>query len=61
LKLSKEQKNNFAEDKVMHFEEKDELVKKLTAITTREDVVLVKASRGMKLEEVISKMMHKLP
>jgi UDP-N-acetylmuramoyl-tripeptide--D-alanyl-D-alanine ligase len=54
-------KNNFAEDKVMHFEEKDELVKKLTAITTREDVVLVKASRGMKLEEVISKMMHKLP
>jgi UDP-N-acetylmuramoyl-tripeptide--D-alanyl-D-alanine ligase len=45
----------------MHFEEKDELVKKLTAITTREDVVLVKASRGMKLEEVISKMMHKLP
>ncbi|MBY0031015.1 UDP-N-acetylmuramoyl-tripeptide--D-alanyl-D-alanine ligase [Priestia aryabhattai] len=53
-------KNNFAEDKVMHFEEKDELVKKLTAITTREDVVLVKASRGMKLEEVISKMMHKL-
>ena len=54
-------KNNFAEDKAMHFEEKDELVKKLTAITTREDVVLVKASRGMKLEEVISKMMHKLP
>ncbi|PET67209.1 UDP-N-acetylmuramoyl-tripeptide--D-alanyl-D-alanine ligase [Priestia megaterium] len=54
-------KNNFAEDKVMHFEEKDELVKKLTAITTREDLVLVKASRGMKLEEVISKMMHKLP
>ncbi|MBY0062737.1 MULTISPECIES: UDP-N-acetylmuramoyl-tripeptide--D-alanyl-D-alanine ligase [Priestia] len=54
-------KKNFAEDKVMHFEEKDELVKKLTAITTREDVVLVKASRGMKLEEVISKMMHKLP
>ncbi|KJL02455.1 MULTISPECIES: UDP-N-acetylmuramoyl-tripeptide--D-alanyl-D-alanine ligase [Priestia] len=53
-------KNNFAEDKVMHFEEKDELVKKLTAITTREDVVLVKASRGMKLEEVISKMMYKL-
>ncbi|MBY0008224.1 UDP-N-acetylmuramoyl-tripeptide--D-alanyl-D-alanine ligase [Priestia aryabhattai] len=54
-------KNNFAEDKVIHFEEKDELVEKLTAITTREDVVLVKASRGMKLEEVISKMMHKLP
>ncbi|MFT7829956.1 UDP-N-acetylmuramoyl-tripeptide--D-alanyl-D-alanine ligase [Priestia megaterium] len=53
-------KNNFAEDKVMHFEEKDELVEKLTAITTREDVVLVKASRGMKLEEVISKMMYKL-
>ncbi len=45
----------------MHFEEKDELVKKLTAIA-QEKMVLVKASRGMKLEgSYLSKMMHKLP
>ncbi|MGQ0517720.1 hypothetical protein ACT453_48330, partial [Bacillus sp. D-CC] len=39
---------------------KEELVKELQAVVDAKDVVLVKASRGMKLEEVITRSLGKL-
>jgi UDP-N-acetylmuramoyl-tripeptide--D-alanyl-D-alanine ligase len=42
--------------KCFSFESKDELTKKLLTVLEKGDVVLFKASRGMKLEEVINKL-----
>ena len=39
---------------VKAYDNKEELVKELQAVVDAKDVVLVKASRGMKLEEVIT-------
>lgn len=44
----------FLEDEQIHvFTDKDALITELKKITTPNDVILVKASRGMKLEEVV--------
>ncbi|PFD97596.1 UDP-N-acetylmuramoyl-tripeptide--D-alanyl-D-alanine ligase [Bacillus cereus] len=47
-------KINFPNERVKAYDNKEELVKDLKAIIDVKDVVLVKASRGMKLEEVIT-------
>ncbi|ALC83800.1 MULTISPECIES: UDP-N-acetylmuramoyl-tripeptide--D-alanyl-D-alanine ligase [Bacillus] len=45
---------NFQEGCVMHFDDKKALARELQNRTAPEDIVLIKASRGMKLEDVIS-------
>ena len=47
-------KINFPKDRVKAYDSKEELIKELQAVVGTKDVVLVKASRGMKLEEVIT-------
>ena len=47
-------KNGFTE--CFSFTDKDELTKKLISVLEKDDVVLFKASRGMKLEEVINNL-----
>lgn len=49
-------KVQFPAERVKAYTNKEELVKDLKAIVDTKDVVLVKASRGMKLEEVITMM-----
>ncbi|MGM0843018.1 MAG: UDP-N-acetylmuramoyl-tripeptide--D-alanyl-D-alanine ligase [Bacillota bacterium] len=44
---------NFSPDRVHSFTDKDSLTKELSSFITGEELVLFKASRGMKLEEVI--------
>ncbi len=40
-------------DEAIHFDTKDKMIRYLTSIVDQGDVVLVKASRGMRLEEVV--------
>ncbi|EEM07225.1 UDP-N-acetylmuramoyl-tripeptide--D-alanyl-D- alanine ligase [Bacillus pseudomycoides] len=47
-------KINFPNERVKVYDNKEELVKNLQEVVDVKDVVLVKASRGMKLEEVIT-------
>ena len=47
-------KINFPNERVKAYDNKEELVKDLQAVVDVKDVVLIKASRGMKLEEVIT-------
>ncbi|MFC9419027.1 UDP-N-acetylmuramoyl-tripeptide--D-alanyl-D-alanine ligase [Bacillus mobilis] len=47
-------KINFPNERVKAYDNKEELVKELQAVVDAKDVVLIKASRGMKLEEVIT-------
>lgn len=52
--ISDEAKDNGLEEKyIYHFESKEEAIKKIDDIIKEKDVVLVKASRGMKLEEIV--------
>jgi len=44
---------NFSPDRVHSFTDKDSLTKELSSFITGEELILFKASRGMKLEEVI--------
>ncbi|OCA80946.1 UDP-N-acetylmuramoyl-tripeptide--D-alanyl-D-alanine ligase [Pseudobacillus wudalianchiensis] len=46
-------KNSLGEDRIFVFNDKQELIKKLKSILSTGDLVVVKASRGMKLEEVV--------
>ncbi|TYR78372.1 UDP-N-acetylmuramoyl-tripeptide--D-alanyl-D-alanine ligase [Priestia megaterium] len=57
--ISASAKKHFKEGHVLHFTDKETLANKLAVIATSKDVVLVKASRGMKLEEVIDKVINK--
>ena len=47
-------KKAFGDDRVSSYMDKEELKKKLTDVAGPDDVVLVKASRGMRLEDVIT-------
>ncbi|MBM6617710.1 UDP-N-acetylmuramoyl-tripeptide--D-alanyl-D-alanine ligase [Bacillus suaedaesalsae] len=47
-------KHNFSEENVHSFLDKADLISHLSAQLKNQDVVLVKASRGMKLEEVVT-------
>jgi UDP-N-acetylmuramoyl-tripeptide--D-alanyl-D-alanine ligase len=51
--IAKGAERNFGEGHVMHFDDKKALAKELGNRTASDDIVLVKASRGMKLEDVI--------
>ena len=52
--ISDEAKDNGLEKRcIYHFENKEEAIKNLDDIIKEKDVVLVKASRGMKLEEIV--------
>lgn len=52
FKNAKKIKNNF------HFEDKETLIKVLKANTGKEDIVYVKGSRGMKMEEVVQALIN---
>lgn len=55
--IAKGAKNNYPEEKVFHFFDKTELIHSLQEKIDSETVVLVKASRGMKLEEVVKALL----
>ncbi|PAD66865.1 UDP-N-acetylmuramoyl-tripeptide--D-alanyl-D-alanine ligase [Bacillus sp. 7586-K] len=44
----------FSPDVIHHFDDKNELIKQLKSYLQPKDIVLVKASRGMRLEEVVN-------
>ena len=46
-------KTIFPEDRVFSFNEKNQLIEELKKYTNKESIILVKASRGMRLEEVV--------
>lgn len=49
-------KGNFPEDRVHSFLDKDVLLQKLKKVTNAQTLILVKGSRGMKLEEIVQKL-----
>jgi UDP-N-acetylmuramoyl-tripeptide--D-alanyl-D-alanine ligase len=49
-----EAKSNFPEGNVLHFGEKEALADYLLERLEKDDLVLVKASRGMRMEEIVS-------
>ncbi|WP_255807578.1 UDP-N-acetylmuramoyl-tripeptide--D-alanyl-D-alanine ligase [Cohnella mopanensis] len=51
-----EAKPNYSEGRVRYFEEKEALADYLVGELASDDLVLVKASRGMRLEEVVKKL-----
>lgn len=51
--IAKGAKENFSSDRVFSFMEKEPLIEKLQTLVDEQTIVLVKASRGMKLEEVV--------
>jgi UDP-N-acetylmuramoyl-tripeptide--D-alanyl-D-alanine ligase len=57
--IAKAAKETYAPDRVKAFEDKSELINELKPLLTPEDIVLVKASRGMKLEEVVAGLQQK--
>jgi UDP-N-acetylmuramoyl-tripeptide--D-alanyl-D-alanine ligase len=52
--MYREAKSNFPEGNVLYFEDKGELTDYLFQQLAPEDLVLVKASRGMRLEEIVT-------
>ncbi|MEW4286566.1 UDP-N-acetylmuramoyl-tripeptide--D-alanyl-D-alanine ligase [Priestia koreensis] len=55
--LAQGAKQVFPENRVLYFDDKELLAEKLASVVYPEDLVLIKASRGMKLEEIISNLM----
>ena len=53
VNLAEGAKANLGTERVFHFEDKEELVHKLKELTEPHALILVKASRGMRLEEVV--------
>jgi UDP-N-acetylmuramoyl-tripeptide--D-alanyl-D-alanine ligase len=56
--LVKAAEKRFHPGKVKWFETKAEIVREILRVTQPEDIVLVKASRGMKLEEVVNGLLE---
>lgn len=48
--------DGYGKDKLLKYTSKDDLIKELDSIINKNDVVLVKASRGMKFEEITNKL-----
>jgi UDP-N-acetylmuramoyl-tripeptide--D-alanyl-D-alanine ligase len=55
--ISEEAIHSFPEGHVEAFTDKNELVKKLKTIVKENDYILIKASRGMKLEDVVNSIL----
>ncbi|MFA9458075.1 UDP-N-acetylmuramoyl-tripeptide--D-alanyl-D-alanine ligase [Halalkalibacter sp. AB-rgal2] len=55
-KISDGAKENFSEERVQAFNDKQALIQTLKGIVEGGDIVLVKGSRGMKLEEVVDSL-----
>ena len=51
-------KTIFPEDRVFSFDEKTHLIEELKKYTNKESIILVKASRGMRLEEVVDALQN---
>lgn len=51
--IAKGAKENFTQDRVFAFQDKAQLIEQLRNLLSEGDILLVKGSRGMKLEEVI--------
>ena len=51
--IAKGARTNFGQDHVFNFHDKKELIEQLKPYLNKDTFVLVKASRGMKLEEVV--------
>ncbi|MGG0789544.1 UDP-N-acetylmuramoyl-tripeptide--D-alanyl-D-alanine ligase [Peribacillus simplex] len=51
--IAKGASKSFSSEQVRPFQDKQELIKELKSTTQANDIILVKASRGMKLEEVV--------
>lgn len=49
-------KDGFNNDNIIMYNTKEECIKELKSIVKKDDVVLVKASRGVKLEDVVKKL-----
>jgi UDP-N-acetylmuramoyl-tripeptide--D-alanyl-D-alanine ligase len=43
----------FDKNNIHHFNTKEEVIEKIDELVKKDDVVLVKASRGMKLEQIV--------
>lgn len=49
----------FNKNKVFHFYTKEDLFNQIDSIIEKDDTILVKASRGMKLEEIVERLLEK--
>ncbi|QQK08559.1 UDP-N-acetylmuramoyl-tripeptide--D-alanyl-D-alanine ligase [Miniphocaeibacter halophilus] len=54
--IFKKAKDNFPEDHAFHFDSRDELIKTLTKYIIPNTLVMVKASRGMRLEYIVESL-----
>ncbi|MBU9720961.1 MULTISPECIES: UDP-N-acetylmuramoyl-tripeptide--D-alanyl-D-alanine ligase [Bacillaceae] len=57
LKIAEGAREIFSEEHVLAYTDKQELIDKLKSVVAEGDIVLVKGSRGMKLEEVVNALM----
>jgi UDP-N-acetylmuramoyl-tripeptide--D-alanyl-D-alanine ligase len=55
--IAEEAAQTFPEGKVIAFQDKQQLIEALQAITSADDVVLIKGSRGMRLEQVANALL----
>ena len=53
MEIAKGAQEAFGKERVYQFQDKNQLIDCLVSLVQKGDVVLVKASRGMKLEEVV--------
>ena len=58
-KIAESAEKNLGKEHVFHFNDKNELSLKLKEVIDQHSIVLVKASRGMKLEEVVRNLQGK--
>lgn len=58
MHINKGARRVFSEEQARHFESKEALISHLKAVTEPEDLLLVKGSRGMKLEEVVEALIQ---
>ncbi|WP_110112014.1 UDP-N-acetylmuramoyl-tripeptide--D-alanyl-D-alanine ligase [Bacillus sp. CGMCC 1.16541] len=52
-------KQAFASERIAHFDDKEMLAKELKAVVSSRDIIVVKGSRGMKLEEVVNYLLER--
>lgn len=57
-KIAESAAGNLGKERVYHFNDKDQLSAKLKEVIDQHSIVLVKASRGMKLEEIVRNLQN---